>query len=120
MPKIESLNEADTSQRCHQLVYVNLSAPLKEVIPCLPSLHRALYINLLYSEGRRGAHNTYPFTENVTNKHQIIKVVIKNKHTPGMATYQMRALQTTSAVLGRVGQIYQCITSLGTSLYGDP
>ena len=51
---IESLNEADTSHRCHQLVDVNLSMSLKEVIPCLPSLHRALYINLLYWEGRGG------------------------------------------------------------------
>ena len=67
MPIIEYLNEADMSNRFHQLVYVNLSTPLKEVIPHMPSLHRALYNYILYSEGRRGAHNAYPFTENVTN-----------------------------------------------------
>ena len=69
------------SHRCHQLVYVNLSMSLKEVIPHMPSLHRALYNNLLYREGEGDTHTdtVYPCTENVTNKHQVIKVVTKNK-----------------------------------------
>ena len=114
MSIIESLNEADTIHRCHQLVYVNLSTPLQEVIPHMASMHRALYNNILFSEGG-GAHNAYPFTENVT-------IIRSSKwlHTPSLATYKMRALQTTTAVLGRVGQINQCITPLGMSLYGDP
>ena len=45
--------------------------------------------------------------------------LLKTKHAPSLATYWMRALQTTTEVLGRVGQIYQCITPLGTSSPGQ-
>ena len=119
MPKIESLNEADTSHMCHQQVYVNLSTPLKEVIPCLPSLHRALYNNLLYSEGRGGhtipTHSLKMLQTNIRSS----KWLLKTKHAPCLATYLMRALWTTTAVLGCVEQIYQCNTPLGRSSPGQ-
>ena len=126
MAMIESVNEADMSHRCRQLVDVNTlkGSDSPNVIPVQSD---GIYNNPLYplysgvgeTPLQPATQTVYSFAENVTNKHKIIKVITKSKmccEHSHLATYLLRALQTTTAVLRCVGQIYQCITPLVTSL----
>ena len=99
MAMIESVHEADMRHRCHQLVDVNT----------------------LRESDSPHAISVHSIAENVTNKHQIIKVVPKNKICPKQShlSYLIRALRTTTPVPRCVGQIYQCITPLEMSSSGQ-
>ena len=96
--------------------------PLGKVIPHMPSLYNnPLYSGVGETPFQPATQTVYSIAENVTNKHQIIKVVPKNKICPKQShlSYLIRALRTTTPVPRCLGQIYQCITPLEMSSSGQ-
>ena len=86
MPLIESVNKADMSHRCHQLEDVNTLRG-SDSPHAIPVQSDGMYNNPLYSgvgetPFQPATQTVYLLAENVTNKHQIIKVVTKNKICP--------------------------------------
>ena len=80
---IESLNEADMIHRCRQLVDVN-TLKGSDTPHAIPVQTNGMYNNPLYSGigdtlFQPATQTVYAFAENVTNNHQIVKVVTKKQ-----------------------------------------
>ena len=83
LAKIETLNKEDMSHRCRQLVDVNTLRG-HESPHTISVQGDGMYNNPLYSgvgetPFQPATQTVYSFAENVTSKHQIIKIVTKNK-----------------------------------------
>ncbi|XP_062577982.1 uncharacterized protein LOC134239870, partial [Saccostrea cucullata] len=83
MPLIETLNEADMSNRCRQLVDVNTlrgsDSPHAIPVQCDGMYNNPLYSGVGETPFQPATQTVYSFAENVTSKHQIVKMVTKNK-----------------------------------------
>lgn len=83
LPLIQNLNEADMSDRCHRLVDVNTlrgyESPHAIPVQCDGMYNNPLYSGVGETPFQPATQTVYSFAENVTSKHQIIKIVTKNK-----------------------------------------
>ena len=103
-----------------------VSTPLGEVIPHMAFLYRTMACTITpctrgwvkHLSSRRLRLCTHsPKMSQINTK--LLKWWLKTRNALSMATYLMRALRNTTAVTRCVGQIYQCITPLGTSSPGQ-
>lgn len=83
LAKIETLNTADMSRRCRQLVDVNTirgqESPQSIDVQCDGMYNNPLYSGVGETPFQPATQTVYSVAENVTAKHQIIKLITKNK-----------------------------------------
>lgn len=83
LAKIETLNTTDMSRRCRQLVDVNTvrghESPQSIDVQCDGMYNNPLYSGVGETPFQPATQTVYSVAENVTKKHQIIKLVTKNK-----------------------------------------
>lgn len=83
LAKIEDINDEDMRRRCRQLVEVNTlrgdDSPHTIAVQSDGMYNNPLYSGVGETPFQPATQTVYSFAENVTSKHQIIKVVTKNK-----------------------------------------
>uniref|UniRef100_K1Q240 Mutator-like transposase domain-containing protein n=1 Tax=Magallana gigas TaxID=29159 RepID=K1Q240_MAGGI len=83
LAKIKTLNTADMSRRCRQLADVNpirgQVSPQSIDVQCDGMYNNPLYSGVGETPFQPATHTVYSVAENVTAKHQIIKLITKNK-----------------------------------------